>query len=121
MSRLSIVLFAALLLAACGMPQLPQSRFGDQAVKTTVAMVELHKLRYGEYPETLDQLRFKGDWDAIWLNYVSYRRLEQGYELNILMDKLNQFPMQDPTEQIKLPAEFFQNTGLVKTNVVREP
>jgi hypothetical protein len=48
------------------------NKFGDQHVKTTVALVELHKTRFGEYPESLSDLRFTGDWDAIALQATDY-------------------------------------------------
>ena len=47
-------------------------QFGDQHLKTAVALIELHKVRHGEYPETLDDLRYTGDWDAIALQSVGY-------------------------------------------------
>jgi len=47
-------------------------KFGDQHLKTAVALIELHKVRYGEYPETLDDLRYTGEWDAIALQSVEY-------------------------------------------------
>jgi len=54
-------------------PTEPMDReFGDQHLKTAVALIELHKVRYGEYPETLDDLRYTGDWDAIALQSVEY-------------------------------------------------
>jgi hypothetical protein len=39
--------------------------FGEQHLKTTVALVDLHKVRYGSYPQALSQLRFIGDWDRL--------------------------------------------------------
>ena len=47
-------------------------KFGDQHLKTAVALIELHKVRYGEYPETLDDLRYTGEWDTIALHSVEY-------------------------------------------------
>jgi hypothetical protein len=47
-------------------------KFGDQHLKTAVALIELHKVRYGEYPETLDDLRYTGEWDTIALQSVEY-------------------------------------------------
>ena len=47
--------------------------FGDQHLKTVVALIELHRTRHGEYPEALDDLTFVGEWDRIALNSVSYR------------------------------------------------
>jgi len=46
--------------------------FGDQHLKTVVALVELHKVRFGEYPRALSDLRFTGGWDAIHIQSVSY-------------------------------------------------
>ena len=46
--------------------------FGDQHLKTTVALLELHKIRYGRYPESLQDLRFNGNWDQIWLGGMRY-------------------------------------------------
>ena len=46
--------------------------FGDQHLKTTVALVELHKVRYGRYPSSLRDLRFTGGWDQFALNSVRY-------------------------------------------------
>jgi hypothetical protein len=48
------------------------NKFGDQHLKTTVALVELHKTRNGHYPARLSDLRFTGEWDAIALNRVDY-------------------------------------------------
>ncbi len=48
------------------------NKFGDQHLKTTVALLELHKLRNGTYPATLADLKFTGDWDAIALGNVRY-------------------------------------------------
>jgi hypothetical protein len=47
-------------------------KFGDQHLKTAVALIELHKVRYGEYPETLDDLKYTGDRDIIALLSVEY-------------------------------------------------
>jgi hypothetical protein len=30
--------------------------------------IELHKVRFGEYPNSLDGLKFVGDWDRIALS-----------------------------------------------------
>ena len=48
------------------------NKFGDQHLKTTVALVELHKTRFGHYPRQLSELRFAGEWDAIALNSTRY-------------------------------------------------
>jgi len=46
--------------------------FGDQHLKTVVALVELHRVREGQYPATLDELKFTGQWDEIHINAVAF-------------------------------------------------
>src|SRR5262245_46146404 len=52
--------------------------FGDQHLKTVVALVELHKIRYGRYPKSLRDLRFTGEWDALAISSTSYCASEDG-------------------------------------------
>jgi len=58
--------------ARSGITRPIDNMFGDQHLKTVVALVELHKVRFGEYPRTLSDLRFTGEWDAIHIQSVSY-------------------------------------------------
>lgn len=84
----------------------PDAQFGDQHLKTSVALIELHKVRYGHYPETLADLKFTGAWDPIATKSVSYRtnasrsrycvEVERGW-----IGKPN----------LEMPAEFWQGTG----------
>src|ERR1700687_1319788 len=46
--------------------------FGDQHLKTAVALIELHKVRFGKYPDSLSDLKFTGQWDQIALQSVRY-------------------------------------------------
>ena len=46
--------------------------FGDQHLKTTVALLELYKLRHGSYPNRLADMDFMGGWDRIILTTVAY-------------------------------------------------
>jgi hypothetical protein len=57
---------------ATGITRTVDNQFGDQHLKTAVALIELHKVRYGRYPDSLRDLRFTGSWDAIALNSVRY-------------------------------------------------
>ena len=63
---------AIYLLLRSGITRPIDNKFGDQHLKTTVALVELHKTRFGQYPEQLSDLRFTGDWDAIALHRTEY-------------------------------------------------
>lgn len=84
----------------------PDAMFGDQHLKTVVALIELYRTRHGEYPATLDDLDFVGEWDRIALKSVSYRanpgrtkycvEVERGWIAKPHLD---------------MPREFWQGTG----------
>ena len=111
-----IALVTALsLISACTLSGLdePKIAFSDQGFKTTIALVELHHIRYGEFPESLDKLDFLGGWDPLYIRYVEYNRLEQGYELNVTSG------FADDPPSLTYPGEFWQGLGIAKSNVKR--
>ena len=57
---------------ASGITSAVDNKFGDQHLKTAVALIELHKLRFGRYPDSLRDLKFTGEWDHIALMSVGY-------------------------------------------------
>jgi hypothetical protein len=89
-----------------GVTRLLDNKFGDQHLKTTVALVELHKIRYGAYPVSLSELRFVGDWDGIALSSVKYRVAEdrRSYFVEVLRGWAAK-------PDLELPPEFWKNTG----------
>jgi hypothetical protein len=111
---LRIGLFCALLLlGGCNFPtSFFDEKFGDQHFKTSISLIELHKLRTGAYPESLDDLKFTGDWDRIATRSVEYRRLDTGYELNIDRGWMGR-------PELSYPPEFWRGLGIVKSNVKR--
>ena len=84
----------------------PDEQFGDQHLKTTVALVELHKVRYGHYPETLSDLRFTGAWDSIAIGSVSYRTNADRSRYCL---KVERGWVGKP--RLEIPPEFWQGTG----------
>ncbi len=56
-------------------------KFGTQNFVSAISIIELHKLRNGEYPDSLKELEFLGDWDGIWLSAVRYEKNGNGYNL----------------------------------------
>jgi len=107
------IIFIALTLCGCDLQRQADAKFGDQHFKTTIALVELHKVRTGAYPESLKDLKFTGEWDAIALNSVEYRRIDNGYELNVTRGWVG-------APEMALPAEFWRGLGVVKSNVKRQ-
>ena len=108
---LSIGLLASVIaFSGCAIQQEADRKFGDQHFKTAVALIELHKIRFGEYPASLNDLKFVGEWDQIALNSVDYKRLDNGYELNVTRGWVGKPALQ-------YPPEFWNGLGLVKSNM----
>ena len=105
-----LVCVAIVLLGGCGIQKQADAKFGDQNFKTAIALIELHKVRNGVYPNDLKDLQFTGDWDQLAINSVEYRKLDVGYELNVTRGWVGQ-----PT--LIYPPDFWRGLGLVKSNV----
>jgi hypothetical protein len=84
----------------------PDNMFGDQNLKTAVALIELHKVRYGKYPESLSNLKFTGQWDQLALNSVSYypNKDHTAYYIEVERGWVGK-----PT--LNMPKEFWKGTG----------
>lgn len=91
---------------ASGITRPIDNMFGDQHLKTVVALVELHKTRYGRYPQTLRELKFTGEWDQLPLGVVSYRANPEGtaYYVEVQRGWAGK-PL------LHMPPEFWQGTG----------
>lgn len=83
----------------------------DQTFKNAISLIELHKVRFGKYPESLQEEQFKkflGNWDNFIYSSVTYLKTESGYELNLNSQE---------SSRLEYPPEFWRGLGLVKTNV----
>src|SRR5262249_16869521 len=104
------LLFLEASLSACAFKKEADQKFGDQHFKTAISLIELHKIRSGEYPSSLKDLKFTGDWDQTALANVEYKRVGIGYELNLIGGWVGK-------PELKYPDEFWKGLGLVKSNV----
>jgi len=104
----------AIVLAGCDFQMQADTRFGDQHFKTTIALVELHKVRTGAYPESLKDLKFTGDRDALATSSVGYKKLDVGYELNVTRGWVAK-------PGLNYPKAFWQGLGLVNSNLKPDP
>jgi hypothetical protein len=93
-------------ITASGITRPFDNKFGDQNLKSTVALLELHKIRYGRYPQSLRELRFKGDWDPIWLNSTRYVVSPDGTKYCVEVER---GWIGKPV--LNYPPEFWQGTG----------
>jgi len=82
------------------------NKFGDQHLKTAVALIELHKLRTGSYPGDLSELKFAGEWDQIALNSVKYTPHPERSEYFI---EVQRGWVSKPN--FEMPKEFWKGTG----------
>jgi len=85
-------------------------KFGTQNFVSAISVVELHKIRNGEYPNNLDELEFLGDWDGIWLSAVKYEKSGNGYNLYLERGWAGK-------PSLEFPVKFKQGLGIKKTNV----
>jgi|ERR1043166_5014077 hypothetical protein len=100
------IFFLIRYIAASGITRPLDNKFGDQNLKSTVALLELHKIRYGSYPKSPREIRFKGDWDEIWLNATRYVVSPDGTKYCVEVER---GWIGKPV--LSYPAEFWQGTG----------
>ena len=82
------------------------NKFGDQNLKTAVALIELHKVRDGRYPASLQDLKFVGDWDQLALHSVAYMAAPDGSAYYV---EVSRGWVGRPT--FTMPLEFWRGTG----------
>ncbi len=80
--------------------------FGDQHLKTAVALIELHKVRYGRYPGSFRDLKFIGQWDQLALQSTAYypNADRTRYYLEVKRGWIGK-------PDLQMPEEFWQGTG----------
>lgn len=83
----------------------------DHLFKTAIALIELHRVRFGSYPDSLDDLEFLATGDLAAVMNVSYQRVRDGYELDLLT-------IERPAD-LRYPARFWQGLGIRRSNVGR--
>jgi hypothetical protein len=95
-----------------------QNMFADQEFKKTIAYIELHKLRNGTYPASLNELQFLSAFDSSSFKAVEYHKLDSGYELNIYFTLASITGKQDAQVKLNYPPEFWKGLGCVKSNAM---
>ena len=85
-------------------------KFGKQNFVSAISIIELHKTRNNDYPKSLDDLEFLGDWDTIWLSAVRYERVKGGYNLYVERGWAGE-------PDLKFPIGFKKGLGLKDSNV----
>ena len=100
------VLAARAVIIASGITRVPDNLFGDQHLKTTVALIELHKVRFGKYPGSLSELKFTGEWDQIASQSVRYypNADRTAYYIEVETGWIGK-------PELKMPDEFWRGTG----------
>jgi len=107
-----LLIFFSLLFAKCGkLTEHANEQFGDQHFKTAIALIELHKIRFGEYPASLDSLKFVGEWDKIIWSSVRYEKLDSGYSLDLVNGWMGK------PKTLEYPPTFWKGLGLIRSNM----
>ena len=105
-----LALGLALTIAGCPFTEVADAKFGDQHFKTAIALIELYKVRHGQYPESMGEIDFVGDWDAMPISSVDYKKVSDGYELNLVRGWMGK-------PNLTYPAGFWTGLGLKKSNM----
>jgi len=108
--KVIVIVVLSLALSGCTFRNEMDQKFGDQHFKTSVALIELHKVRFGEYPNSLTDLKFVGEWDQIALSNVKYKKVANGYELDVVKGWVGK-------PQLSYPDEFWKGLGVVRSNM----
>ena len=85
-------------------------KFGDQNLKSAVALLELHNIRFGKYPDSLRDLKYTGAWDQIWINATRYY---PGKDRKSYYVEVERGWVGKPT--LVMQDEFWQGTGYDET------
>mgnify|MGYP006163273241 CR=1 FL=1 len=120
-TRIFTPILLATMFSACGMREKVEQAhseafemLADQSFKTSVAVIELYKVRYGVYPPSLDSITYTSAFDDNAFTSVKYERLDTGYRLD-LADGF----MGKQKSEIAYPAEFWQGTGVKQSNLLK--
>jgi hypothetical protein len=99
-------IFAFIYVIAPGTGKAFDKQFGDQHLKTSIALIELHKLRYGKYPDSLSDLKYTGQWDQIALQSVRYypNTNRTAYYIEVERGWMGK-------PDLSMPDEFWRGTG----------
>jgi hypothetical protein len=89
----------------------------DQEFKKAIGYVELHKLRYGTYPNSLKELKFLSVMDSSMLSQVQYHQLGDAYELNLISTFPKMNGEVDYRADLHYPKEFWKGLGCAKSNL----
>lgn len=88
-----------------------QHELFEEVFHRAISLIEMHKIRFGDYPENLSKpgiIQYLVADDLKVIQSISYQKLESGYELNVGTEEL---------VRILLPDSFWQGLGVAKTNV----
>lgn len=95
-----------------------QQMFADQEFKKAIGAIELHKLRNGKYPASLNELQYLGSLDSTLFHFVEYKSMDSLYELNVKYE-YSSFSNESKNKiTLKYPKEFWKGLGCVKSNAM---
>lgn len=97
-----------------------QQMLADQEFKKAIGQIELHKLRNGNYPNSLSDLQFLSAMDSSIFRMVEYTRLDSGYALNLKAVFPSIGGKQTQEVELRYPPEFWKGLGCVQSNVKKE-
>ena len=86
-------------------------QFADQHFKTAISLIELYKIRFGEYPDSVGSIKFTGDWDALVWRSIKYEKKDSAYNLDLANEQLAR------EAALRYPEKFWNGLGLLRSNL----
>jgi len=85
----------------------------DQLFTFAIAFIELHRLRFGTYPDSLEALPFLSAYDRHSLvKGLRYEKLPDGYALDVVRSN-------GEKPELSYPPDFWKGLGIRRSNVDR--
>ena len=94
-----------------------QKYVADQDFKHAIGYIEIYKLRFGKYPESLYDLKYIGAFDSTIFHSVQYEKIVDGYKLDLTSDYTTLKGKTEGQIILKYPDEFWQGLGCLKSNL----
>lgn len=100
--------------------QLKIDEKADNYFKIALGLIEIHKMRTGEYPNDLYELCCLNRFDSVAIRKVSYQKFGGRYILNILPEM--DFFSGDSVGfcDFRYPDEFWNGLGIIESNLMEE-
>ena len=85
--------------------------------KVPLAILNCIKLRNGNYPASLKQIKYMSLMDSVLFDYVEYEKLDSGYALDLTSTAPSLSGERQQQIVLHYPEDFWNGLGCLRSNV----